>query len=196
MTAVYSKRSTTFSNSNLFNLKRAVSLKFLLFSVPLLLCGFISTQAQETPANDFAAPPPLKILTKAEKEQLEGEADLKKRTKLALDLMEARLKRAEELDSQNQFTEMYGELGKFHALIDYTLSFLNRSNLGNSKSLNNFKRFEMGLRVYPPRLEVMRRNLPVKYEPYVRDLIESIRETRTKAVDNFFADTVVPNEPQ
>ncbi|HQU84135.1 MAG TPA: hypothetical protein PKY59_13455 [Pyrinomonadaceae bacterium] len=166
-------------------------LKFLIFSVTFTFFAFISTSAQELSPTEIA-PPPLKILAKTDKEQLEAENDLKDRTKLALEFIEARMKQAEKFDSEDNFSQMYDELGKFQALIDYTLDFLNRSNTGG-KALNNFKRFEIGLRAYPPRLETMRRSLPIKYEKYVRNLIQSIRDTRSKAVDNFFADSVVPN---
>ena len=173
--------------------QRFTLLKFLILSFTFTFFVSADVSAQELAPTDIA-PPPLKILAKGEKDQLDAESDIKKRTKLALDLMDARLKKAEEFDTQNQFVEMYNELGKFHALIDYTLGFLNSNNMNNGKSLNNIKRFEIGLRAYPPRLEAVRRNLPIKYEKYVRSLIQSIRDTRSKAVENFFADTVVPNE--
>ncbi len=139
------------------------------------------------------APPPLKIISKEEKRQLDGITDIKKKTVLALELMQLRLKRAEELDDQNDFENMYEQLGGFHALMDYTLNFLNRNNPGSSKSLGNFKRYEIGLRGFPARLEVIRRELPLKYESYVRELLKIIRDTRSKAVEPFFSDTVVPN---
>ncbi|HEY0658535.1 MAG TPA: hypothetical protein VGD05_08675 [Pyrinomonadaceae bacterium] len=138
------------------------------------------------------APPPLKIISKSEKKLLEETPDVKKRTILALQLMESKLKVIEELDNQNEFAKMYEELGGFHALMDYTLNFLYLSN-GNRKNLSNLKRYEMGLRVFPPRIEVIRRELPVKYEPYLRELLKVIRDTRSKAIEPFFGNTVVPN---
>lgn len=160
----------------------------VLFVTAIFLSAFAGqTLAQET------APPPLKILLKGEKDQLDSEADVKKRTVLALNLMEIHLKKAETLDAQNNFLEMYAELGRFSALMDYTLKFLNRNGNGNRKALNNFKRFEIGIRTFPPRLEIIRRNLPIRYELYVRNLIRAIRDTRSKAVEAFFDDGVVPN---
>ena len=144
-------------------------------------------------AVDEIAPPPLKIISKAEKKQLEEVSDIKKRTILALELMEVKLKKIEELDNLNEFEKMYEELGGFHALMDFTLNFLYRDNAGNRKSLNNFKRYEMGLRAFPPRLEVIRRELPVKYESYLRELIKIIRDTRSKAVEPMFGNTFLSN---
>jgi hypothetical protein len=162
----------------------------------LFFCVCLSVQissAQQLEAGDIA-PPPLKILSKEEKKQLDDTTDLKKRTILALALMEARLKKAETLDEQNQYEQMYQELAAFHALIDYTLNFLDRSNDGNRKNLSNFKRFEIGLRTFPPRIEVIRRELPIKYEPYLRSLLKIIRDTRSKAVEPFFSDSVIPSQ--
>jgi hypothetical protein len=165
----------------------------ILFSC--FLGGWQSIRAQEPAAGEIA-PPPLKILPKAEKKQLDETPDLKKRTNLALALMDARLKKAEEFDTQNEFGKMYEELASFHALIDYTLDFLYRKNRSGQGNLNNFKRFEIGLRNFPPRIEVMRRALPIKYEAYLRDLLKIIRETRSKAVEPFFGDSVVPNSKE
>jgi len=165
---------------------------FLCFGFLILISCFSTSFAQEAEVDEIA-PPPLKILSKSEKKQLEDVADVKKRTILALQLMELKIKKIEALDDQNEFAKMYEELGGFHALMDYTLDFLYRNNSGNRKNLSNFKRYEMGLRAFPPRIEVIRRELPVKYESYLRELLKFIRETRSKAVEPFFGNTVVPN---
>ncbi len=165
---------------------------FLCFGCLILISCFSTSFAQEAEVDEIA-PPPLKILSKSEKKQLEDVADVKKRTILALQLMELKLKKIEALDDQNEFAKMYEELGGFHALMDYTLDFLYRNNSGNRKNLSNFKRYEMGLRAFPPRIEIIRRELPVKYESYLRELLKFIRETRSKAVEPFFGNTVVPN---
>jgi hypothetical protein len=175
------------------NLRKLLRIRFhslLLLFTFLLFTFSLPIFAQET--SQEIAPPPLKIMPKGEKEQLEAKTDIKERTKLALMLMDARLKKAEELDTQDKFHEMYDELGKFHAVMDYTYNFLYRNGNGSSKVLSNFKRFEIGIRAYVPRIEVVRRNLPIKYESYLRNLIKQIRDTREKTVDAFFDDSVVP----
>jgi hypothetical protein len=165
---------------------------YFCFLISFFVFSLSSSIYAQQPDVSEIAPPPLKILSKVEKKQLEETPDIKKRTILALDLMEARLKRIEELDNQNEFVKMYEELGGFHALLDYTLDFLYRNNT-NRKNLSNLKRYEMRLRAFPPRIEIIRRELPIKYESYLRDLLKIIREARTKAVEPFFGDTVVPN---
>lgn len=158
---------------------------FLLFSAPAL--------AQDDPPED-QAPPPLRRLSESERTQLNSQTDVKKRTKLGLDLMELRIRSSEITSVQKDFDSMYKDLGGFHALMDDTLAFLNKSDQDSNKVLNNFKKLEIGLRKFPPRLEVIRRDLPIKYEYYVRILIKYIRDARAKAIEPLFDDTVIPKK--
>ena len=143
---------------------------------------------------DNLAPPPLKALSTDEKTRLSAEPEVKRRTKLALELMDLRLKQAEKFDAAEDYDPMYVELGAFHGIMDNMLDFLNKGNKDSGKVLNNFKRFEIGLRGFIPRLEMMRHDMPIRYEHYVRSLGRSIRAARTKAVENLFDDTVVPDK--
>ena len=164
------------------------SVALLTFVIAPGLSPVFSAQAND---QKDTAPPPLKILSKEETRQLNAEKDIKKRTKLALELMEIRLKKAEELNSQKQFVQMFDELGGFHALVDKTLDFLDRNDNRGGKVLSNFKRMEMSLRAFLPRLELIRRELPDKYEFYVRTLVKSVRQARGRAIDPLFSDSVV-----
>jgi hypothetical protein len=69
-----------------------------------------------------------------------------------------------------------------------TVAFLEKSDKNKGKVLNNFKRLELGLRGFAPRLEVIRRNLPLRYEYYVRVLLKYLREARTRSVEPLFDD--------
>lgn len=147
-----------------------------------------------TPSLDMtrtAAPPP-KELTKDERDQLTLNAgDLKKFTKVSLELMETRMKRAEEADANDDFDTMFRELGGFHALIDNSLELLLKRHGAGKKAFNEFKRYEIGVRGFIPRMELIRRDLPIRYEYYIRILIRHLREAREKAIDPMFADSVV-----
>ncbi len=169
---------------------------FYLF-LPLAFCLLFSTNVFTQVQLEDIEPPPLKLLSKTERSQLEAAAEIKPRTKLALELMEARLVKAETFGANEQYREMFDELGGFHALVDNTLDFLNAHDTDSGKVLNNFKRIELSLRKYITRLELIRRNLPVRYELYVRRLVKYTREARTKAVEPLFDTTVVPeNKPE
>lgn len=145
------------------------------------------------PPDDLSqtAPPPAKTLSKVEKDLLTAQSESKKYTKVALELMEARMKRAEEADARDDFEAMFVELGGFHALMDHSLDFLLKKHDDGKKAFNDFKRYELGIRAFSPRMELLRRNLPIKYEYYVRVLMKYLREARAKAIDPMFADSVV-----
>lgn len=165
---------------------------FFVIGLFLLLtshCLPLTAFAQDDEKDAF--PPPLKIVSKEEKRQLDAESDVTKRTKLALSLIEARLKAAETFYGREQYREMFDELGSFNALIDKTLDFLSRSNSGSGKVLNNYKKLDLSLRTYLPRIEIIRREVPSQYEFYVRNLAKSVRQARAKAVEPFFGETVV-----
>jgi hypothetical protein len=129
-------------------------------------------------ADDDSYPPPPRTISKEEKARLVAETDVKRRTKLALP----------------DFDAMFVELGAFHALVDDTLEFLTGSSTDSDKVLNNLKRFEIGVRGFVPRLELIRRDLPFRYEFYVRRLAIFLRDAREKAIEPLFSDTVVPTK--
>ena len=173
--------------------RRKISPSFLL--LPFYFCLFtfafcLAAAAQDDPPEQ--APPPLRTVSKEEKTQLNDVADVKNRTKLSLDLMSGRLSAAERLGKSTDFDAMYRELGGFHGLLDYTLEFLGKQDSRNGKILDNYKRLEIGLRTFEPRLETIRRDLPLRYEDYVRKLIIYVRDSRSRAVEPMFGDSVVP----
>ena len=110
--------------------------------------------------------------------------------------MDARLKRAETLDAAENYDEMFVQLGAFHGLMDNTLEFLNKSDKDSNKVITNFKRLEIGLRSFNPRLQMIHYDLPIRYEHYVRNLIRYLRTARARAIEPLFDNTVVPdNKP-
>ena len=160
-------------------------------AVMVLVLTCLSTFAQTDEIQ--LAPPPLRVLEKSHKEQLDREKDIGSRTKLSLKLMEGNLAEAEVHSDNQRHDDMLRELGHFLALMDDSLEFLSRNNKGGGKVLDNFKRLEIGLRKFIPRLEVVRRDLPLKYEDYVRKLMIRIRDARSKATEPLFGESVVPD---
>jgi hypothetical protein len=106
--------------------------------------------------------------------------------------MEARLKSAETLTAESNYSETLDALAGFHALLENTLGFLLKNDVANGKVQSNFKRFELALRAQTPRLELIRRELPSNYGYHVQKLIRAVRDARSKAVEPLFSDTVVP----
>ena len=164
------------------HVRLAVFFSLLFFSFSLS-----SVNAQTELPDD--APPPLKAISKDERTKLESVSDIKEHTKLALDLMESRMKLAEAALAAENFDAIFGELGGFHYLMDNTLDFLNRRDNDSGTIRNNFKRYEIALRSFTPRLELIRREVPLRYEPYIFKLLKYLREARTKAVEPLFGST-------
>lgn len=153
---------------------------------------FLSSPAFTQAPVPETVPPPLRLLSIGEKDQLEAKKGLKDRTKLALDLMAERIANAGAMHAEENYDEVFTELGRFHALMDYTLDFLQDNDRGRGKDLGNFKRFEMGIRKFVPSLELIRREIPPAYEPYVNKLINYVRDARSEAIEPFFGESVLP----
>jgi hypothetical protein len=180
--------AATFGN---IRLKRYIILSCLLVS--LIMISVLESAAQDDELQ--MAPPPLKLISKFEKERLDAISNPKERTKVLLEMMRARVAVAEKLSATREYSLMYTELGGFHALMDDGLDYLKKRDNENKNVLNTFKKLEIGLREFPPRLEALRRDLPLKYEDYVRRLINYLRVARTVATEPLFGDTVMPNDP-
>ncbi len=158
---------------------------FLLFP----LSSFAQDDGPEAP------PPPLKLVSKEEQSKLDSKKDVKDRAKLSLELMTARLSTAERYAGASDFESMYRELGHFHALMDDAVEYLNKRDDGKKGSvLDSFKRLGIALRGMAPKIEVIRRELPIKFDTYVRKLLGYLRLNREKATDSLFGDSVVPNK--
>ncbi|MDH3528063.1 MAG: hypothetical protein OEQ28_00730 [Acidobacteriota bacterium] len=148
--------------------------------------------AQEKELPEGVVPPPLSVLSDEESDSLEGETDLKRRTKLAIGFMESRLSSSEASADNEDFQESLQQLGHFEALMNNTYRNLYRNDYKKG-ALKNYKRFEIALREFIHRLELVRRALPFSHSYHVSELIKSVREVRRKSVDSFYGDTVLPD---
>lgn len=138
------------------------------------------------------APPPLKLIAETERKQLSAAKDVKDRTKLALELMQARLTAATAKSEATDYTSMFTELGAFHAIMDDMLAYLDRFSQDRNARLNNFKRLEIGLRRMNPQIDLLRRNAPPERERYLFYLSRNVRDARARAIEPQFSNTVVP----
>ena len=152
----------------------------------------LSVFAQGDDKGRDTAPPPVRVLSRSDRERLDTKRDVKDRTKLALEMMSERLTSAEKLMTSEEFDAVFRELGYFHGLMENSVDFLERRDTGSGKVLDNFKRLEMGLRAFLPRLETIRREIPNRYEDYVGIVMKYLRDARSKAFEPMFSDTVLP----
>ena len=158
------------------------------FSIVTFSFSLTSIFAQD----DESAPPPRSYVTKEERAKFDGEPEFKTRTKLVVETMKQRLDEAEKLFAADDFDGVFREFGHFRGLLDYALGFLARQDANQNKTLDNYKRLEITLRASAPRIESLKRELPSRYEEYIRDLLIYIRDARTKASESMFSDTVIP----
>jgi hypothetical protein len=171
------------------------------FRVLMLVCLCLSAYllpttvfAQDEIPSDVAAAPE-KILSEVEKKALEIK-DVKKRTKLSIELMETRLRTAEMLVQIPKFQDALKEIGAYQGLLEDSFKFLEQNDLKSEKVQDNFRNLELVLRKQMTRLELIRREMSYKYGWHVQKLMKFVREVRAKAVEPLFSDTVVPeNKP-
>ncbi len=164
---------------------------FLLFTFTVLISAPVSAQENEDKIPFDVVPPPLNIITDDEVDLLKAELKMKDRTKLSLHLMDIHLTRSEELLGQRDYQSSLNETGRFQAILKDVLNFL-KINKDSKGSLKNFKKLEMSLRDYLPRLEILRREMPFKYGYHIKEMMFFVRESRTQALNPLFDDTVLP----
>jgi hypothetical protein len=155
------------------------------------------SEAFGQPGSVDSAPPPVSVISRAEQEQLDKKNNnIGDRIKLAIKLMESRASGAESAFSQENYEQMFRELGTFHALMEDSLAYLDERDNGRGKVLDNFKRLEIAFRKFMPRFETIRREVPLRYEDYVRKLVIRLRDARSRATEPLFGETVLPTRKQ
>lgn len=171
-------------------------------SVVLLLVavGSVSAvHAQDAPAQPsptpLTAPPPIKIITKEERSQIEQAGDSKSRIRMTIELAAARLTRAEQLTKQSSYDAASAEVGSYEALIQDSLDFIAGMKRDSNKTRDICKRLELALRGHGPRLTSMRRETPLEYAVWIKKVEEFARAARTEALNTFYGHTVV-REPE
>jgi hypothetical protein len=174
----------------------------LILSTTILVLTFVcvpSARAQSeqpTPQpTPLTAPPPLKVIIKEERAQLEQTNDQKDRLKLTIDLAAAHLTRAEQLTMQTEYEKAQEEVGMYHALIENSLDVLGALKRDSGKTRDLYKRLELALRAHGPRLTAMRRVTPIEFAVWIKKVEDFARDGRTEALNSFYGHTVL-REPQ
>lgn len=145
-------------------------------------------QPQPTP---LTAPPPLKLITREERAQLDQAKDTKQRLRLTIELAGAHLTRAEQLTAQAEYDGASAEVGMYHALIENALEVLSSLKQDKDKTRDLYKRLELALRADGPRLTSMRRITPLEFAVWIKKVEDFARAGRTEALNSFYGHTVV-----
>lgn len=170
-----------------FSLFRHFSVLFV-----LMIAAAGHSLAQENELPEGVVPPPLSVLSEEESDSLEGESNIKKRTKLAIEFMETRITGSEASADKEDYQDALQQLAHFEALMNDTYRYIYINDYKKS-ALKNYKRLEIALREFINRLELVRRALPFSHSYHVSELIKSVREVRRKSVDSFYGNTVLPD---
>lgn len=182
---------------------RLTSLEFqrgFIFAATALLLAFIyvpsghaqSAQASPTP---LTAPPPLKLISKEDQQQLDQAKDPKQKLRTTIELCGAHLTRAEQLTKDGNYDAASGEVGMYHALVENALEELAALKRDSNKTRDLYKRLELALRADGPRLTAMRRITPLEFAVWIKKVEDFARAGRTEALNSFYGHTVV-REPQ
>lgn len=168
---------------------RAGLSSFLLAVVLSALTGAAASGQQ--PPQDITAPPPVKVISSLEREQLNASKDPKSRVKTSIILAEAHLAKAEAHTAERAYDNASGEAARYWAIIENAFAYLRDLKLNNSKARDHYKRLELALRAHGPRLISLRRTTPSEYAVWIKEIEESARISRTEALNSFYGDTVV-----
>ncbi len=179
------------SSGNLQKVFRALKVAFisLMFYIPVL-------QAQEPPVQTPIAPPPAKVISQTEREEIDAAKDSKARLRVTLTLAENHLLKAEQETDQHNYEMAARELGTYWALIENALTFLRGMSPDRDKTRDLYKRLELALRAHGPRLTSVRRTTPLEYAVWIKNLEEIARKGRTEALNSFYGNTVLRENQQ
>jgi superfamily I DNA/RNA helicase len=168
----------------------------LMLSAMVLLLAFVCplaarAQNPQPSPTPLTAPPPLKLISKEERQQIDDARDLKERLKLSIEFSSAHLSRAEQLTMQTEYEAASNEVGSYHALMEDTLENLSKLKQDSNKTRDLYKRLEMQLRADGPRLTAMRRVTPLEFAVWIKKVEDFARDGRTEALNSFYGHTVV-----
>jgi hypothetical protein len=163
----------------------------------VLLCavsgGALAQQQPRSP--QMPAPPPMKVVSRAEREQLDAARDPKARIRTTIDLAANHLTRAENFTADKKFAHASEELGGYLGLIDDGVGFIAGLVRDKSSTRDLYRHLDIALRAHIPRIAVMRRSTPVEYAANLKAVEEYARDTRSDVLESFYGHTVLRGDP-
>jgi hypothetical protein len=162
-----------------------------ILALPIVILGQQDSRPQEQ-----TAPPPLKIITRRERSQLEEAKDPKARVRTTIELAEAHLANAENQTLQHEYDAAAAEAGMYWALVEDVFSFLKTIEGDNNARRDLYKRLELSLRAHGPRLTTIRRETPSEYAVWIKEIENFARQGRTEALNSFYGHTVIRDSPK
>lgn len=174
------------------NLETIAGLMAAVVTLSVLMC--VEARGQVPAGTPLPAPPPLRLVPREDRSQLEAARDVKARIRLSVELAEARLARAEQLTSAQQYESAARELGIYQGILEDALRFL-KEQKEQKKLRDTYKRFEITLRAHGMRLETMRRTTPNEFAVNIKSITDYTRDARGAALNGFYGDVVISDAP-
>lgn len=174
----------------------------LLGAVMLAALAGATVSGQQPQIQDDSAPPPVKVISSLERDQLNAAKDSKARVKTSIMLAEAHLAKAETHTTERNYDTALGETARYWAIMENALAYVAAMKPDSNKMRDLYKRLELALRAHGPRLSGLRRTTPVEYGVWIKEIEEYARKGRTEALNSFYGETVVrdgrrsPGEPK
>jgi hypothetical protein len=140
------------------------------------------------------APPPMRFVSRAERDQLTAARDPKARIRTTIDLAEDHLTRAEYFTWGKKFAHASEELGGYLGLIDNAVGFIGDLAHDKSSTRDLYRHLDIALRAHIPRIAVMRRSTPAEYAANLKAVEEYARDTRADVLEAFYGHTVLRGE--
>ncbi len=150
---------------------------------------------QEAPVQDQTPPPPLKIISRLERTQIDQSKDAKARVRTTLDLALVRLGEVEAQTSQHEYAAALAGAGRYWALMEDLFGYLKTMKSDSNKTRDLYKRIELALRAHGPRLSAIRRGTPSEFSFWMKELEDFARNGRTEALNSFYGHTVFRDRP-
>jgi hypothetical protein len=159
----------------------------------LLLFGVLTVPIFAQPESRLqeTAPPPLKVISRVERAQIDEEKDSKERVKTTLELAESHLANAANKTAQQDFDAAAAEAGRYWALLEDVFTFMKTMKTDSNKRRDLYKRIELRLRAHGPQLSLIRRGTPVEHAVWIKQIEDFARQGRTEALNSFYGHTVV-----
>ena len=137
----------------------------------------------------------MRIVSRAEREQLTAARDPKARIRTTIDLAADHLTRAEYLTAEKKFAHASEELGGYLGLINNAVGFIGDLARDKSSTRDLYRHVDIALRAHIPRIAVMRRSTPAEYASNLKAVEEYVRDTRAEVLEAFYGHTVLRGDP-
>jgi hypothetical protein len=148
-----------------------------------------TTVAQEI--RQFTAPPPLRIISREDRAEINRAKDSKARIRKTIKLAEAQITLAEAHTAKQSYEAASAALGMYRGLIEDSLTFLGSLKTESNKTRDLYKRVELALRAHAHRFVSIRRSTPAEYSIWIKEIEDFARSGRTEALNSFYGHTVV-----